>query len=192
MLAAQPLHPTGAATSRQTRSDQLWLVRHGKSRTGANQVKPAQSMLRACDCASIGILWADPSRKNPCDVWLEREAAIAEVQEALIAGTHSHRELIYCEVRLATMDSSLSSYRGTSTPQHIHGRTHNNGDYDNVSRQAIPVLDVQTRKHCAEVQGSPAGEGLAEEEDSQSVWSVILQRHKAQGFVGLGEVHPHS
>jgi hypothetical protein len=86
------------------------------------------------------------------------------------------------------MESFLSSHRGSSTPQYNYDRAGHNGDNVLVLRQAFHVPDVQACKHCAEVQDSLAGEGIAEEESAEPVWSVILQRNKAQGLVGLGEV----
>jgi hypothetical protein len=48
------------------------------------------------------------------------------------------------------------------------------GDSASVLRQAIHVLNVQASKRCAEVQDSSTREGIAEEEDVESFWSVIL------------------
>jgi hypothetical protein len=107
-------------------------------------------------------------------MWLEIGAATAEVQAALNAGILSHFELISTAVRLATMESFLSSYRGSSTPRFPQVRADRDGDSASVSRQAIYVLNVQASKRCAEVQDSSTGEGIAEEEDTEPFWSVIL------------------
>jgi hypothetical protein len=130
-------------------------------------------MLRQRDCASIGILRADPSRKTPCSMWLELGAATAEVLEALNAGTHRRCELISSAVRLARMESFLSAYRGSSTQAYNYNCARHHGDNAIVLRQALHVPDVQACKHCAEIQDSPAGEGVAEEEDAQTFRSVI-------------------
>ena len=50
---------------------------------------------------------------------------------------------------------------------------------------------MQAGEYCPEVQGSSTGEGVAEEEGAEPFWGVILQRHKAEGIVGLGEVYSH-
>jgi hypothetical protein len=125
-------------------------------------------------------------------MWLEIGAARAEVQEALNASTHRHSELISNAVRLARMESSLSPYVVLPPPQHNYSRAHHNGDCVIVLGQAVHVPNMQACQHRAEVQGPSAGEGIAEEEGAEAVRSVILQRHKAQGTVGPGEVHPHS
>jgi hypothetical protein len=107
-------------------------------------------------------------------MWLEIGAAAAEVQAALNAGILSHFELISTAVRLTTMESFLSSSRGFSTPQYPQVRGDRDGDSASVSRQAIHVLNVQAGKCCAEVQDSPTRDGIAEEEDAEPFWSVIL------------------
>jgi hypothetical protein len=48
---------------------------------------------------------------------------------------------------------------------------------------------MQAGEYCAKVQGSSTGEGIAEEEGAEPFWDIILQRHKAEGIVGLGEVY---
>jgi hypothetical protein len=117
---------------------------------------------------------ADPSRKYPGDMWLEIGAARAEVQEALDAGTHCHSELISNAVRLARMESSISSYRGSSTQLHTYSPAHYNGDNVIVLCQAVHVPNMQACKHRAEVQDPFAGEGIAEKEGAELFWSVIL------------------
>ena len=149
-------------------------------------------MFRVVDCASVGIQIADPSRDTPGELWLEMEDATAEVQEALNAGTHRRSALINSPVRLAKMESSLSSYRGVFAPEHNREWAHYHGDSVRLVRQAIHVLDMQACKHCAEIQDSSAGEGITKEEGAEPIWRVVLQRSKAQRIVGLGEVHPHS
>jgi hypothetical protein len=72
------------------------------------------------------------------------------------------------------MESFLSSYRGSSTPRFPQVCADRDGDSASVSRQAIHVLNVQASKRCAEVQDSSTGEGIAEEEDAEPFWSVIL------------------
>jgi hypothetical protein len=112
-------------------------------------------------------------------MWLELGAATAEVLEALNAGTHCRRELISSAVRLARMESFLSAYGGSSTQAYHDNCARHHGDNTIVLRQALHVPDVQACKHCAEIQDSPAGEGVAEEEDAQTFRSVIPSRHKA-------------
>jgi hypothetical protein len=107
-------------------------------------------------------------------MWLEIGAATAEVQAALNAGILCHFELISTAVRLTTMESFFSSYRGSSTSQYPQVCADYHGDSASVSRQAIHVLNVQAGKHCAEVQDSSTGEGVAEKEDAEPFWSVIL------------------
>jgi hypothetical protein len=106
-------------------------------------------------------------------MWLEIGAATAEVQAALNAGILCHFELISTAIRLATMESFVSSYRGSSTPQYPQVCADGNGDAS-VSRQAIHVLNVQAGKRCAEIQDSSTGEAIAEEEDAEPFWSVVL------------------
>ena len=106
-------------------------------------------------------------------MWLELGAANAEVQEALNAGTHRRCELISNAVRLARMESFLSAYGGSSTQAFNYNCVRRHGDNAIVLRQALHVPDVQACKHCAEIQDSPAGEGVAEEEDAQTFRSVI-------------------
>ena len=99
---------------------------------------------------------------------------LAEVQEALNVGILCHFELISTAVRLTTMESFFSSYRGSSTSQYPQVCADCHGDSASVSRQAIHVLNVQASKRCAEVQDSSTGEGIAEEEDAEPFWSVLL------------------
>ena len=107
-------------------------------------------------------------------MWLEIGAATAEVQAALNAGILSQFEHISTAVRLTTMESFFSSYRGSSTSQYPQVCADCHGDSASVSRQAIHVLNVQAGKRCAEVQGSSTGEAIAEEEDAEPFWSVLL------------------
>jgi hypothetical protein len=107
-------------------------------------------------------------------MWLDIGAAIAEVQAALNAGVLCHFELISTAVRLTTMESFFSSYRGSSTLLYPPVCADYHGDSASVSRQAIHVLNMQAGKHRAEVQDSSTGEGVAEKEDAEPFWSVIL------------------
>ena len=107
-------------------------------------------------------------------MWLEIGAATAEVQAALNAGILSHFELISSAVRLTAMESFLSSYCGSPTPQYPQVRADCDGDSASASRQAIHVLNMQAGKRCAEVQDPSTRDGSAEEEDAEPFWSVIL------------------
>jgi hypothetical protein len=107
-------------------------------------------------------------------MWLEIGAATAEVQAALNAGVLCHFELISTAVRLTTMESFFSSYRGSSPSQHPHVCADYHGDGASVSRQAIHVLNMQAGQYRAEVQDSPTREGVAEKEDAEPFWSLIL------------------
>src|ERR1700733_7212484 len=105
-------------------------------------------------------------------MWLEIGAATAEVQAALNAGVLCHFELISTAVRLTTMESFFSSYRGSSPSQHPHVCADYHGDGASVSRQAIHVLNMQAGQYRAEVQDSPTREGVAEKEDAEPFWSL--------------------
>jgi hypothetical protein len=133
----------------------------------------------------------DPSRRTLDICGLKLGLGLAEVQAALNAGILGHLDLISSVVRLTAMESFFSPYRGSSTSKYPQVCADDNGDSASVLRQAIRVLNVPTGKHCAKVQDSSTGEGITEEEDAEPFWSVILQRHKAEGIVGLGKVYPY-